>query len=206
MSETEPSFDELIGPVLSRLQLDLTPQQRAQLARHFATLRRWNRRINLTRITKPREIAERHFGESLFVAKSIKEEAGTLLDVGSGAGFPGVPLGITKPRFQVTLAEPVGKKVAFLKEIARSVENITVFHGRLEEVESHFAWATVRALATRPLLKELARIADRVVLLIGESDARDIVSSPLFGWKAPTRLPWGRERVLLMGHKPGCST
>lgn len=80
----------------------------------------WNDRMNLTSVRDPREIVERHFGESFFLARHM-QVSGSLLDLGSGAGFPGVPIQLWHPRLQVTLAESQLKKATFLREVVRSL-------------------------------------------------------------------------------------
>ncbi len=91
-----------------------------KLSIHLELLLRWNERMNLTAIRDPREIVRRHFGESLFVARFISP-AGSLLDLGSGAGFPGIPIQICRPALKVTLAESQRKKATFLREVVREL-------------------------------------------------------------------------------------
>src|SRR5215472_4446588 len=114
---------------------------------------RWNARINLTTITGPEEIIVRHFAESLYLSKIVAIQ-GRLLDVGSGAGFPGLALNIISPDLQVVLLEPVGKKRAFLKEVVRGCgfQSVEVCADRIEEYcRSHskeFDFVTARALGS----------------------------------------------------------
>jgi 16S rRNA (guanine527-N7)-methyltransferase len=111
---TEEAARELLAP----FELALTPAQINQILTYLDLLLRWNRRINLTAIRSPEECVTRHFGESLYLSRSM-ELHGKLLDIGSGAGFPGLALKIAFPALSVTLLEPVTKKRAFLKEVAR---------------------------------------------------------------------------------------
>lgn len=87
-----------------------------QLLRYLVLLQRWNRVTNLTSIRSEVEIVQRHFGESLFAAAAVATSATDLLDIGSGAGFPGLPIALVRPDTRVTLAESQGKKAAFLRE------------------------------------------------------------------------------------------
>ena len=107
----------------------------AQLGAYLDLLLRWNAKTNLTAIRDPEEIVCRHFGESLFAAALIPEGTRTLLDLGSGAGFPGVPMLLLRPELIVTLAESQGKKVAFLRELVRTLSlQVNVHAGRAEEL------------------------------------------------------------------------
>ena len=91
-----------------------------QLATYLELLLKWNARTNLTAIREPEEIVRRHFGESLFAAQHLGE-CSTLLDFGSGAGFPGLPIQLLRPELQVTLAESQNKKATFLREVVRTL-------------------------------------------------------------------------------------
>ncbi len=92
-----------------------------QFEAYLALLMKWNARMNLTAARKPEEIVRRHFVESIFAARQIPKQAKTLLDFGSGAGFPGIPIAICRPKIGVTLAESQGKKAAFLREAVRTL-------------------------------------------------------------------------------------
>lgn len=124
----------------------LTSQQESRLVSHYTMLCRWNARTNLTRIIAPREAAGLHYSESLFGAGFIGP-ARTVLDVGSGAGFPAIPLAVAMPDVQVTALESDHKKALFLKEAkdALNLENFKVVRARLEE----FDWAAYDLLTSR---------------------------------------------------------
>lgn len=126
----------------------LTEEQTTRLLRHYSMLCRWNQRLNLTRITQPRKAATLHYAESLFGARFIAGAA-TLLDIGSGAGFPAIPLAVAKPDVQVTALEANQKKSLFLKEAKDELElaNLKVVTARLEE----FDWAQYQLLTSRAL-------------------------------------------------------
>ncbi|MEK6406073.1 MAG: 16S rRNA (guanine(527)-N(7))-methyltransferase RsmG [Acidobacteriota bacterium] len=126
----------------------LTEGQTTQLVRHYSMLCRWNQRLNLTRITEPREAARLHYAESLFGARFIAG-ARTLLDIGSGAGFPAIPLAVARPDFQVTALEANQKKSLFLKEAKDELglANLKVMTARLEE----FDWDGYELLTSRAL-------------------------------------------------------
>lgn len=109
---------DLLSPYLSAKN-GLDGRQMEQFSLYLDLLLKWNARTNLTAIRNPEEIVQRHFGESLFAASLIPTGARTLLDLGSGAGFPGIPMQIARPALQITLAESQGKKAAFLGEACR---------------------------------------------------------------------------------------
>jgi len=96
-----------------RMQIPLTGLQVQKLEQHIALLLKWNARINLTAITAPAEVVEKHVLDSLAIARQLP--AGLLLDAGTGAGFPGIPIKIVRPDIEVWLVDSVQKKVAFLK-------------------------------------------------------------------------------------------
>lgn len=209
MPSSNPSFAQHLSRVIEDLGLILSGNQVALLETHYAALQHWNRKINLTAIRDPAAIAERHFGESLFVARELRESPSTLLDIGSGAGFPGAPVAVCHPNSQVTLLEPVGKKFAFLKEISRSLPNVSVLQGRLDEVEGVFEWATVRGVSLLSILRDLSDRARRIAVLTTRDAAAEIRSIEQFAWERERSLPWGNQRILLLGRRSSkilCST
>jgi len=124
---------------------------------HASELAKWNRKMNLTAITDPVEVAVKHFLDSMVPDSMIPPNA-SLLDIGSGGGFPGIPLKILKPSLSVTLIDASRKKVSFLKHIIRilGLENIEAFHIRSEEFSKQAVFAGAfnaiisRALSSTP--------------------------------------------------------
>ncbi len=123
-----------------------------------------NQVMNLTAITEPRDVAALHLLDSLALAPLMRElgsTQGSVVDVGTGAGFPGVPLAAALPEAQVTLLDSLGKRVAFLEEAAEKLglRNVTCVHARAEEfageARESFDWAVSRAVAALPVLCEL---------------------------------------------------
>ena len=188
-------------PILETLELPLDDEQVRLLHRHYDLLEKWNARINLTSIRRPEKILVRHFGESLFLAKTLPAGARWVVDVGSGAGFPGFPLAVARPEIQVTLVESVAKKAAFLKEAARGVPNVFVFPGRFEHLDLCFDWAVVRGVAFEPLAPILLSKVRGIALLASRTQGPPAL--PGVRWQPPVDLPWGRDAVLLLGR---CST
>jgi len=160
----------------------------ARLEAHYELMLRWNRRMKLTSVTGLEEAVVRHYAESIFLAANLPAGACTVVDVGSGAGFPGFPLALCRPECSVTLVESVGKKAAFLEEACRGVANVRVAAVRAESLEARFDWLVSRAVAWR----EIPKLAGRFAVLVGGDDA-----AVLGGRKV--RLPWGERRWLVMG-------
>jgi len=155
----------------------LPDEQTALLVKHYLMLCRWNERINLTRIVSPREAATRHYAESLFGAEFIGA-AKSVLDIGSGAGFPGIPIAVACAGTRVTALEANQKKALFLKEAkdALALDNFDVANARLEECD----WTSYDVLTTRaveraesilpPIIEKLG--SDQLLVLYC---ARDLV-------------------------------
>src|SRR5882762_5425198 len=148
-------------------QLGLDPRDE-QLLAAFESYRKelldWNTRINLTAITDPQDVWLKHFLDSLSLLKAYSNPEARLLDIGSGAGFPGLPLKIVRPQWQVVLLEATRKKVAFLQHIIETLqlENVEAVHARAEDVghkpeyRAAFDVVTARAVASLPALLEYA--------------------------------------------------
>jgi 16S rRNA (guanine527-N7)-methyltransferase len=147
---------------LRQIGLELTEEQLEQFLRYRQELLDWNKRINLTAITDPEEILIKHFLDSLSLLLVYGKPQTNLLDIGSGAGFPGLPLKIVRPRWQVTLIEATNKKVLFLRHVIDTLRlnDIVAVHGRAEELahqrqyRARFDIVTARAVASLPSLIE----------------------------------------------------
>ena len=154
-----------------------------RLAVYLELLLRWNRKTNLTSIRNPASIVERHFGESLFTAAHLSP-TGTLLDYGSGAGFPGIPIQLALPQLSVTLAESQSKKAAFLSEAARVLElPMRVLPRRVEEAPQTpvFDVVTMRAVdKMERSLKTATGVARRLCILSSTDSALEGYLSKAF--------------------------
>lgn len=140
-----------VRQLLAPFDPQLSPALAGKLLVYLDLLLRWNSRTNLTAIRDPETIVLRHFGESLFTALQLPPGGGTLLDLGSGAGFPGLPIALARPDWQVTLAESQGKKAAFLQEAVRTLGvDVEVWSRRVELMPSarRFRVVTLRAVDT----------------------------------------------------------
>lgn len=208
-------LDELrLRKLLEPFGLDLSSTQEGQVLAYLRLLLRWNEKINLTAIRDPEECLTRHFGESLFLASHYQVRGG-LLDIGSGAGFPGLALKIVFPGISVTLLEPVAKKRAFLKEAARvcSFSQVAVRGERLEEFASdnqlqRFDFSTMRAVGNLELLVPLAaqclKPGGSLLLWLSQDQATSLagIESSL-RWAKPLPIPLTRTGEIWRGTKPG---
>src|ERR1700682_5683540 len=108
---------------------------------------RWNKTINLTRIERVEEAVDRHYAESLFLGSNLPPGRLSIADVGSGAGFPGVPIAILRPELSVFLIESHQRKAVFLKEATRGLPNVSVSSKRAEDLRQTFDWVVSRAVS-----------------------------------------------------------
>lgn len=172
-----------------------------QLAQYLELILKWNARINLTAIRTPEEIVQRHFGESLFVGLRLGS-CTTLLDFGSGAGFPGVPIQIARPDVEVTLAESRSKKAAFLQEVVRALDIRTaVWSHRVETMQAsrRFHTVTLRAVddMDSAVLEAGIRATARVLILgtCGQLTYPGLIEN--YRMEEPIPIPGSDEGVLL---------
>ena len=167
--------------------LELPSEISDQLSAYLDLLLRWNTKTNLTAIRDPEQIVTRHFGESLFAARVLFGDAPpdpgtTLADLGSGAGFPGVPIKLAFPELRVTLIESQNKKATFLKEVIRAlrIEGIEVYNGRAENWGKQADVVTLRAVerfeSALPIAAQLLIPDGRLCLLIGAAQRRSLGS------------------------------
>lgn len=161
----------------------LSEQQIGQLNAHFELLVRWNAKLNLTRITA--EAEQLHYCESLYVGQALPAGSFCICDIGSGAGFPGIPIAILRPECQVTLVESHQRKAVFLREATRDLPNVTVFSGRSQDLKKSFEWVVSRAVTPGEVLA--LPISKQFAVLVGPEDAQRLGGFP---------LPWGKGRFL----------
>ncbi len=192
---------------------DLPPLDTAQIAQFDAYLTlilRWNARINLTAIRDPQAILERHFVESIAFAHALPKDIGSLLDFGSGAGLPGIPIAICRPEIAVTLAESQGKKAAFLQQAARTVKlpiQIQVHAGRAESLAAQFDCVALRAVDHMELAvqasTQLVRGGGWLAPMTTSNELAKIqyAAGPDFRWSDPLLLPGSDQRILALASK-----
>jgi 16S rRNA (guanine527-N7)-methyltransferase len=134
-----------------------------QFSRYSSLLALWNSKLNLTAIRDPEEVLQRHFLECIFCAQHLPDKVATLMDYGSGGGFPGVPIAVCRPEIRVTLAESQGKKASFLREVVRSLNlNAEVFAGRVEAMAPEQLFDAVALRAVDKMQEAVGNAASRV--------------------------------------------
>ena len=179
-----------------------------QFTAYLALLQKWNARTNLTAIRDEEGILSRHFLESILCAHALPGGIQTLLDFGSGAGFPGIPLALMRVNLGVTLAESQNKKAAFLREAVRTLGLTTKVHsGRAEDLQERFDCITLRAVDKMekaiPAAIDLLAPNGWLAILTTREEAPAIQTqanqSVKIDWAAPQPLPPGSNRVLLLG-------
>jgi len=206
----------------------LSPVLLQNISTYIDLLLRWNARINLTAVRDPEEMVTRHFGESLFAARHLFPDprvpfpgeapppvtasgpqgrsARDLIDLGSGAGFPGLPIKMWAPGIGATLIESNQKRATFLREAIRALRltDINVFSGRGEDFTEQALIVILRAVerfdAALPAAANLVAPAGRIALLVGGAQverARELL--PAFAWQHPVSIPLSSNRVLLLG-------
>lgn len=175
---------------------------------YLSLILRWNARLNLTAIRDPEAILSRHFVECIACARALPGEIGSLLDFGSGAGFPGIPIAICRPEIEVTLAESQGKKAAFLHEVVRTLGlRVKVHGGRAEEISAAFDCVALRAVDKMEsaifVASKLVRTGGWLAAMTTDSEFETVrrAAGPEFKWLEPVRLPGGESRVLALGQK-----
>ena len=167
------------------IEIDLDHTQNRLFSTHAIELIKWTQKINITTITDPIEVASNHFLDSLVPARVIPPEA-AMLDIGSGGGFPGIPLKVLLPKLSVTLIDASRKKVSFLKHVIRTLklDNIEALHIRAEDLAIHpsyinrFNVIISRALSSLNFFVRLALplLADGgvIIALKGEVDKTEL--------------------------------
>ena len=230
---SEPATEE--SAVLSSAQLQ-------SISTYIDLLLRWNSRINLTSVRQPEEIVTRHFGESIFAARHLfpsqitwgqpppAVQAGPgstvrcssrlhVIDIGSGAGFPGLPIKIWAPHVHLTLIESTQKKATFLREVVRrlTLSNIDVFAGTADDFSkaspehSKTAWPEVNAdivtfraverfQSILPTAVRLIASGGRLAILVSQTQADSVRTLvPDLNWSEPVKLPLSASRVVIIG-------
>jgi 16S rRNA (guanine527-N7)-methyltransferase len=194
-----------------------------QISTYIDLLLRWNARINLTAIRHPEEIVTRHFGESFFLSRHLFPKSGTdhrplttdhrpphVLDIGSGAGFPALPLKLWAPHIHLTLIESNNKKAAFLREVARALTltNINVITDRAEVLAARPDFPRAEIVTLRavehfntilPQGVTLLAPNGTLTLLIGASQIPHLANLTTVKWNPPIQVPQSHTRVLSIG-------
>jgi len=209
-SQIAELLDPFLGPPDARR---LTPDALARISTYIDLLRRWNARVNLTAIGNEEEIVTRHFGESLFAARHLFPRcppvspvlrALEVADLGSGAGFPGIPMKLWAAEISLTLIESNHKKATFLREVTRALTlmNVNIQNVRAESLaDIKFDVVTLRAVErferVLPAAAGLLAQGGRLVLLIGAPHLSQAYTAlPTLNWSDPILIPQSKSRVV----------
>jgi 16S rRNA (guanine527-N7)-methyltransferase len=175
---------------------------------YLSLILRWNARVNLTATRDEDGILSRHFVESIACARALPAGIATLLDVGSGAGFPGIPIALCRPEISVTLAESQGKKAAFLREAIRVLALAAKVHsGRAESLTAKFDCVTLRAVDRMELAVQAASLLVSpggwlaLMTTRGELEGLKAAAGAEFYWPTTVQLPRSQARVLALGER-----
>jgi 16S rRNA (guanine527-N7)-methyltransferase len=179
-----------------------------RFAQYLALFMRWNARLNLSSVRDEEGILRRHFVESIACARSLPGGISTLLDYGSGAGLPGIPIALCRGEIAVTLAESQNKKAAFLREAMRTLGLTAEVHaGRAELLKVSFDCVTLRAVdRMAEAVKASARLvapSGWIALLTTRADlaALQTATGAHFTWRELIALPGSEDRILALGKR-----
>jgi 16S rRNA (guanine527-N7)-methyltransferase len=210
-----PEIEAGVSPMLLQpLSADAYPT----LSRYLKLLTHWNNKMNLTAVRDPEVLVRLHLAECLRAAQRIPAGVETVLDFGSGAGFPGIPTQIVRPELRVTLAESQKKKAAFLREAVRDLglSGASVHTGRVEDMHgsSIFDLVTLRAVdkmgeamgATLPRMRSrgicmVLTSHSQVPEVIAASNLLEGAAPPRVDWLPAEPIPGTTQRVLLIGQR-----
>jgi 16S rRNA (guanine527-N7)-methyltransferase len=202
-----PSSDT-IHRALAEFRLSASNKQVQQIQQYMGMLLKWNEAVNLTAIRDPLEILYRHFCESMFATSVVPLDNGRLADVGSGGGFPGLPLKLLRPELEVFLVESNVKKATFLAEVIRDLglTDARVLVSRYEELAEELTpldfvcsravgeFATFLDWAASPRVD-----AKQALLWIGGRDLEEVQRLSSWKWREPIQIPQSLRRFLLVG-------
>jgi 16S rRNA (guanine527-N7)-methyltransferase len=190
----------------------LTPEQAGRFNDYYSLFIRWNALTNLTSVRDEEGILTRHFLESIACARALPEGIATLLDFGSGGGFPGIPIAICRPKIAVTLAESQGKKAAFLQEAVRVLGLPTKVHAqRAELLKADFDCVTLRAVDRMELaVAAAARMVSPggwLAIMCTNTSAGQLRAAAGTGisWAQAVALPGAEERIVALGQRDASS-
>jgi 16S rRNA (guanine(527)-N(7))-methyltransferase RsmG len=173
---------------------ELSETQLQQLEQHYNLLESWNRKLNLIRFKNLKELIELHYAESLFLGLHLPEGPIRVVDVGSGGGFPGIPVAVLRPSAKVRLLERDQRKSVFLREATRHLTNVQVLTADAASCPRDFDWVISRAVSPGEVLK--FGLTRNIALLVSDKDAP--TTAEVF------RVPWGEHRVIARVPRETC--
>lgn len=207
MSEGSPAIGSRLNALLAESGLDsLEPALADRFQNYLSLILRWNARTNLTAIRDEDGILSRHFVESIACARALPNGIATLLDFGSGAGFPGIPIALCRPEIAVTLAESQGKKAGFLQEAVRVLGIAAKVHsGRAETLGAQFDCVALRAVDRMEQAVQAASLLVQpggwlALMTTGnELDGLQAAAGATYFWPKTVALPGSADRLLALG-------
>ena len=170
----------------------LNEWQCGKLEAHFELLWRWKQKINLTAVQDVEELVVHHYCESIALGSILPFGKQRVMDVGSGAGFPGIPLMIARPDCFVLLVESDGRKSIFLREATLDLPNCLVFRSRVEHMQQGCDWMVSRAVRWEDLVPAAEQLANHLALLVSNETADKARRDSRLRWRESIPLPWGR--------------
>jgi 16S rRNA (guanine527-N7)-methyltransferase len=209
---TKPPSSKAIARALADYRIKASYEQVAQIGTYIALLLRWNQKVNITAIRDPHDILVRHFCESMYAVPRGDVKSGRLADVGSGGGFPGLPIKIAVPDLEVLLIEPNAKRAAFLAEAIRELglTRVHVLVRRYQELGEEIVpteYVCARALGDYESLLTWAAspapAANRALLWLGPAEIEKVTRIALWNWREPVAIPHSLRRFLLIGDRIG---
>jgi len=208
-SSRKIDFDpRIIADALAPFAIKLDQDQIEKVRKYGLLLLKWNRSMSLTTVTNHVEILGRHFGESVFGAMALAIEQCRLVDIGTGAGFPGLALKIFRPGIRLTLVESNKKKCAFLAEVVRSLQltDVEIRSERFEDIRPETIQADIVTSRAVGEFKQLMRWSEKalvqrghLMLWIGSEDSTRVMSTPNWTWLPAVRIPDSQRRFILVG-------
>ena len=209
MTESPNPVDTRLNALLAeagQAPLDALLTQRFEVL--LSLFLRWSTRINLTAIRDQDGILSRHFVESIACARALPASLSTLLDFGSGAGFPGIPIALCRPEIAVTLAESRGKKAAFLREAVRVLQvSVKVHSGRAEDLQTVFDCVTLRAVdKMERAVQSAARLVCpggwlALMTTVAALPSLKASAGADFSWTTVTLFPGNDDRMIALGKR-----
>lgn len=210
MTLSQAPSEATIRKALNEFRIEATAEQISQIQEYTNLLLTWNEKLNLTAIRDPVDILYRHFCESMFATKVVDMDKCRIADIGTGGGFPGLPIKILLPDAQMILVESSVKKATFLAEVVRALglKKVNVVVSRYEELGEEIAPLDIvcaRALGDFKIFLDWAgseRVgANEVVLWLGARDVEEVKKVAGWSWKDAIAVPHSLRRELLVGSK-----
>lgn len=160
-------FFENMKNKLEKLKIHFCVEQSEQFFEYMNLLIEWNEKMNLTAITAPKDIILKHFVDSITILNEI-EDGSKIIDVGTGAGFPGIPLSIMNPTLKITLVDSLNKRLIFLQEVVNklNLKNVEIIHARAEEIGQNKKYREKFDISTSRAVANLSTLSEYLIPLV----------------------------------------